>query len=190
MGIYVQIEKDIIAFGAGSNGKITDKATVDNLNAYLNLNTEKDIRLKKYFFAVLLHGSVNGTSPGADWGVNDLCSEINKYWNKNEKPRRALLMISCLTGYGLARQVSRQLSVPVVAPQSFAYINDFGGIMSAEWNDEKFKKAAESVKGYNIQQRPYWVLCDLQGNITRISEFSGLDKDKACNMVEIWSKGK
>lgn len=186
MGIYAQKYKDIVAFGKGSNGKITDQATVDNLTRYLSLDSPQDVRLKKCFFAVLLHGWVSGTNPGAAWDVNMLCSEINKYWDRN--PRRALLLISCLTGYGLIRQVSRKLAVPVVAPQSFAYINFLGGLMSSEWNED-LRKTAGSVKGYNIQERPFWLFCDMDGVIKKVSEFPGLKKDTACEMAEKWING-
>lgn len=189
MGIYAKKYPDILCFGEGSGGKITNEAMALNLSRFLQANSPAHRRFKQDYFTVLIHGWVSGTSSSdtAWWEPGQLCNEIKKYWNSGSD-RRALCLLSCLTGYGISRKVSRLMGRPVVAPQSIAYINQVGQFISSDW-DKKMQDDAKKMP-YNIQERTQWTFCDMEGNIQPVTTFPVLQFKEACELAEKWIGGQ
>lgn len=172
--------KDIVAFDSGNIG-LTDYAIQMNYIRYCRLRDEESVKLKKTFYAVLTHGWVNhvdGQGNGG-WDGNKLVASISQYYWSSGK-HRAILMLSCFTGYGIAKQVAVNFHVPVVAPLAAAAINDVGQILVDDIGE---KKRNPEGQGYNLPDNCRWIFYSPLGEPKEVSPFPVLQKATACELA-------
>lgn len=179
MGVQTQFYEDIVAIGGGEEGRIKDDAIVYSLNNYLNrMQDAESLRLKKCFFAILIHGWANSVSPssqdGKTWYKGEFVEQICKYhrwFGKN----RGVLLASCVTGYGLADDIAKALKLPVVAPQALGYITASGKL-----------GVVKIPPKYGIGEGNLrWIIATPDGAIDEISQLF-LDKTIACQKAAKW----
>ncbi len=170
---------EIVGFDAGKVG-LTDNATQINYIRYCRLRDAESVNLKKMFFAVLIHGWVNAVG-GEDglWDAKKLIAHIEPYYRSRGK-NRAILMISCFTGYGVARKVALNFKVPVVAPLAAAYINDVGQILTDDIGENRRNPTGQ---GYHINDNQRWNYFLPSGFVGEVTPFPVLQKPKACEIV-------
>jgi hypothetical protein len=190
--MIIQKHKDILAFSYGEGDISTasaeqkDPGIYKYRQNYINGDDALTSALKNAFYAVMLHGWVNTVTPAAAnnskaairWDAPMLANHI--FAHSVDSGARAILMLSCFTGYGFARPIAVKLKRPVVAPRSTALVGPNCRIYVKAESDDVINPPGQS---YYVATRLDWVCCYPNGDIKIICG-AELDKGKAIEAVK------
>ena len=169
----VLYDDNIVAFGGN------DFAINHGYYNYRSLHDEESIALKRCFFCILIHGYADSVqSEGTNWSPKDLIDKASVYY-RNLGKNRAILLLSCFTAYGVAKQVAMNFHVPVIAPKAAASINDVGQILTVDVDDNIRTQNGR----VNMPDDKRWMFFSTSGNISDVSPYPVLDKSKAVKLA-------
>ena len=201
--MIVKSGKDGVAFSFGGTDAYQDlelKFDRDVHNAYKRYVKAADADtqlLKKAFYAVILHGlphavyptNNNPNEPTEAWSFRELGNQIRCPYSKNGK-NRAILLLSCYSGYAIARSLARYLHLPVVAPRSLATVSEDCQLDSQYVEYDKrnpAKSKTEDIKeqNYIVYSRTDWIFCSQSGAMEIVPPGAPrLNKSAAVNLVK------
>lgn len=155
------ISEDAIAFGA------TDSVVTQGFDSYQSQDFEP---LRKYFFAVLLHGTKTGVYVNGLYDPFEF-APLLVHCHKKHGKGRAILLISCMVGWTFARPLARKTQLPIVAGLSFV---SFGGdfkqnklhnhLTVLDSNGIKLQDDLTGQNRSNAKFRPEWIFYHPNGN--------------------------
>lgn len=178
--MFAHLHKDIVVYSAG-----TSKDLYILSDSYLKASDDASVKLRESFFAVMLHGVAGAavtdspTGEQIEWYFAELSEKI-KHAYKYEGKNRAVLMLSCYAGFGMARSLALNLQLPVVAGRSAVTIEGNGTIKCLEMAD---KSRNSHNPNLNVGNRLDWVFASPGGQI-EVYKKAILDKPTAIRFAE------
>ena len=162
------ISDDAVAFGNDAAGR-------DGMRSYASADFEK---LKKYFFAVMLHGDMASSYQAVNHELDpfELAQTVRYVYDKHAN-NRSILLISCWAGWTIAKPFARAMKTPVVAGMSsvgFEYSDKCNRLKAYDRTD--FKGIARQTP---TKFRAEWIFVHPGGNTEIIPGGRMLNQDNA-----------
>ena len=201
--MIIGMHKDIVGYSFGGTKEFKELVVKSDWDAgacftyYIKANDADTQLLKKAFYAVVLHGlphavfptNMHPNEPKQAWGFRELGNEIRVPYSKDGKSR-AILLLSCYSGYAIARPLARYLHLPVVAPRAVASVHSDGQIYTVfeqygERNPSQPRTEDIKRQDYIVKNRMDWILCSQTGMIEIVPPGAAkLDKLAAVDLVK------
>lgn len=179
------ISEDAIAFGG------QDSTVATGFDSY---KSEDFAPLRKYFYAVMLHGTKSGAYATDLYDPFEFAPILVNYHKKYGKGR-AVLLISCMVGWAFARPLARNTQLPIVAGLSYV-------VFGAHYKQKKFHQHLAVLDGNGIKLRnaasgsslsdekfrPEWIFYHPNGNTEVLPGGSILNEEEAINRAKLYVK--
>lgn len=173
--------EDAVAFGYG------DPTVVNGFTTYESKDFDE---LKKYFYAVMMHGDVQAVDVYGGLDPFKFAPILIKCYEQYGKGR-AILLVSCMVGWAFARPLARNVKLPIVAglsKVSFQYQTDHGVSKHnlAVLDDQGLKLQQQLTPGSTIPAKfkPEWVFYHPSGQVETLPGGCVLNQKEAINRAK------
>jgi hypothetical protein len=117
------------------------------MTAFATLRDTTTVQFRKYFYTLVIHGGVARVE--GDHPAEQVATMLTYHKWGTDKP--GLLLLSCLTGLGLALKLSRSLGKPVLAPTWDTALGPRGDII--QMKDSEMEKQKDVLNLPNAAWR-------------------------------------